>query len=417
MSNKALSLSIIGPLRKKSALESRDPSARPTAKERLDAPGRGARPGGRAGRGMTADFSLRVLALVTDGFGGHGGVAQYNRHFLSSLAACDRIGEVIVLPRAVSISPGPLPSRVRQLLPVRGRVAYSFAALRAARAHRPIDIVFCGHLFMAPLAAALAQLLGAKLWIQVHGIEAWQALSGLHRRSVETAVLVTAVSRYTRRRLLEWVGIDPGQVKVLPNTVDPRFKPAPKSDILLDRHRARGKKVLMTVGRLASSERYKGHDQVIRTLRRVLSNHPATIYLIVGDGDDRARLEALALEFGVAEIVEFVGHIDDEQLPDYFRLADVFVMPSTGEGFGIVFLEAMASGITVIGGNQDASLDPLADGLLGTVVDPLNQEQLASAICAALRTPSAKIDDARRFNVQAFTEHLYALIGASFAPR
>jgi phosphatidylinositol alpha-1,6-mannosyltransferase len=371
----------------------------------------------RGARLMTADFSLRVLALVTNGFGGHGGVAQYDRHFLSSLAACDRIGEVIVLPRANATSPHPLPSRVRQLPPARGRVAYSFAALRAARAHRPIDIVFCGHLFMVPLAAALAKLLCAKLWIQVHGIEAWQALSGLHRRSVETAVLVTSVSRYSRRRLLEWVGVDPAQVKVLPNTVDPQFKPGPKSDILLDRHRARGKKVLMTVGRLASSERYKGHDLVIRTLRRVLSDHPETIYLIAGDGDDRERLEALAVEFGVVEKVEFVGHIDAQQLPDYFRLADVFVMPSTGEGFGIVFLEAMASGIAVIGGNQDASLDPLADGLLGTVVDPLNQDQLASAICAALRTPSVKIDRARRFDLQGFSEHLYALVGANFTAR
>ena len=92
-------------------------------------------------------------------------------------------------------------------------------------------------------------------------------------------------------------------------------------------------------------------------------------------------------------------------------------MPSTGEGFGIVFLEAMASGVAVIGGNQDASLDPLADGVLGTVVDPLNQEQLASAICAALRTPSASIDRARRFGVQAFSEHLHALVRASFTPR
>ena len=270
---------------------------------------------------------------------------------------------------------------------------------------------------MAPLAAALAKLFCAKLWIQVHGIEAWQALAGLHRRSVERAVLVTSVSRYTRRRLLEWVGIDPAQVKVLPNTVDPRFQPGPKSEVLLDRHRARGKKLLMTVGRLASSERYKGHDQVIRALRRVLSNHPETIYLIIGDGDDRARLEALAVEFGVTEKVEFVGHVDAEQLPNYFRLADVFVMPSTGEGFGIAFLEAMASGIAVIGGNLDASPDPLADGVLGTVVDPSNQEQLASAICAALCAPPVKIDRATRFDVQAFSEHLYALVEASFTPR
>ena len=108
----------------------------------------------------------------------------------------------------------------------------------------------------------------------------------------------------------------------------------------------------MTVSRLASSERYKGHDRVIRSLPRVLLKHPETIYLIVGDGDDRPRLEALASEFGVRDKVRFAGLVAGEELPDYFRLADVFVMPSTGEGFGIVFLEAMACGIDVIGGNQ-----------------------------------------------------------------
>src|SRR5262245_58336147 len=123
---------------------------------------------------MTAQFPLRVQALVTDAFGGHGGVAQYNRHLLSSLAACDGI-EVIVLPRARAISPSTLPSNVRQLRPVQGRLAYSLAALWIIKAHRPIDIVFCGHLFMVPLAAAITTLLRAKLWVQVHGIEAWQA--------------------------------------------------------------------------------------------------------------------------------------------------------------------------------------------------------------------------------------------------
>src|SRR5204863_3572114 len=142
------------------------------------------------------------------------------------------------------------------------------------------------------------------------------------------------------RRVLAQIVIDPTRVRVLPGTVDPRFRPGPKPHALLDRYDARGKKVLLTVARLSSSERYKGHDRVIRTLPRVLRDHPQTLYLIVGDGDDRARLEALALEFGVAEKVRFAGHIDAELLPDHFRLADVFVMPSTGEGFGIVFLEA-----------------------------------------------------------------------------
>ena len=211
--------------------------------------------GGGLSGNLMAESSLRVLALVTDAFGGHGGIAQYNRDFLSSLAACEGVGDVIVLPRASAKSPGTLPSGVRQLPPVQGRLAYSLAALGAARAHRPIDVVFCGHLFMAPLAAIIAKLLRARLWVQVHGVDAWDELSSLYRRSVETAALITSVSRYTRRRLLEWVGIDPVRVKVLPNTVDPRFQPGPKPGYLLERYAARGRKVLMTVSRLASSER------------------------------------------------------------------------------------------------------------------------------------------------------------------
>ena len=234
---------------------------------------------------------------------------------------------------------------------------------------------------------------------------------------MESARIVTAVSRYTRRRLLQWVGIDPARVKVLPNTVNPQFQPGPKPAYLLDRHAAGGKKVLLTVSRLASPERYKGHDRVIRTLPRVLLHHPDTIYLIVGDGDDRPRLESLAVECGVAKNVQFAGLVPPEELPDYFRLADVFVMPSTGEGFGIVFLEAMATGIRVIGGNQDGSRDALCDGALGTLVDPENGEELASAILAALDDPARTGDRTSRFKPDLFTDHLNALLNWSLLKR
>jgi phosphatidylinositol alpha-1,6-mannosyltransferase len=369
-----------------------------------------------SGDKLVARSSMRVLALVTDAFGGVGGIAEYNRHFLSSLAACDRIGDVLVLPRASGSCPETLPLGVRQLPPVQPRLAYSLTALRTAT-HGPFDVVFCGHLFMAPLAVAIARLIRARLWVQVHGIEAWRPLSGQHRKSVEMAALVTSVSRHTRRRLLEWTGIDPARVKILPNTMDPRFRPGAKPDYLLERHAAGGRKVIMTVSRLASSERYKGHDQVIGILPRVLMRHPETIYIVVGDGDDRPRLEALAARLGLEKNVRFVGPVVPEELPNYLRLADVFVMPSTGEGFGIVFLEALATGIHVIGGNKDGSLDPLADGQLGQLIDPDNEEELLSSICSALSTAPTAVDRASRFNAQAFAEHLHALVWSNFTTR
>ena len=164
------------------------------------------------------------------------------------------------------------------------------------------------------------------------------------------------------------------------------------------------------MSRLAASEQQKGQDRVIRVLPRVLSEHPDTVYLIVGEGDDRARLESLIIQFGVEENVQFVGMANPEELPDYFRLADVYVMPSTQEGFGIAFLEAIASGIHVIGGNADGSLDPLGDGLLGTAIDPANCNELASAICASIHAAPAIEDRSTRFKVQPYREHLEALV-------
>ncbi len=170
----------------------------------------------------------------------------------------------------------------------------------------------------------------------------------------------------------------------------------------------------MTVSRLASSERYKGQDRVIRILPRLRSEHPDIVYLVVGDGDDRPRLEALALECGVTEQVVFVGRVSQDELPDYFRLADVFVMPSTGEGFGIVFLEAMASGANVIAGNQDGSRDALGDGALGTLVAPDNLDELASAIRSALDKPTRNGDNSSRFRPRLFAEQVNMLLQAFF---
>jgi phosphatidyl-myo-inositol dimannoside synthase len=358
-----------------------------------------------------ATSPLRVLVLVTDAFGGHGGIAQYNRDFISSLATCDGIRDVVVLPRIGETSN--TPAKVQQLRPKRGRLAYSLSALHVALG-KQIDVVFCGHLLMAPLGAALAKLLGVPLWIQVHGIDAWHGLSPVHRWAIETADIVTSVSRYTRQQLLQWVRIDPACVKVLPNTVDPRFRPQPKLARLLERYGASGKKVLLTVSRLASSERYKGHDGVIRALPRVLAQHPETVYLVVGDGDDRSRLEAIAIQTGVSEHVHFAGLVGADDLPDHYRLADVFVMPSTGEGFGIAFLEAMASGVPVIGGNRDGSVDPLADGELGTAINPDDEDQLVAAICTALRSSSDTSNRAARFDALNFKRHLEALLASHF---
>ena len=176
-----------------------------------------------------------------------------------------------------------------------------------------------------------------------------------------------------------------------------------------------GRRVILTVGRLSASERYKGHDRIIAALPGIIACVPDAAYLIVGSGDDQPRLQRLAREAGVGDRVVFAGHVPDPELPDYFGLADVFAMPSTGEGFGIAFIEAAASGVPVIGGNCDGSVDALADGRIGRLVDPHAPAEIEGAVIDALlgRHPvPADSEEMRRFAFARFAAHVDALVGA-----
>jgi phosphatidyl-myo-inositol dimannoside synthase len=309
--------------------------------------------------------SPTMLAIVTDAFGGRGGIAQYNRDFLGALAETGAVSSITVLPRqAPDVSA--TPERIGQTPARRGRIVFSIAALRRALV-RPIDLVFCGHLFMAPLSALIARLKGAKLIVQTHGVEAWPRPSRLQRAAVESADLVLCVSRYTRAAVLSWATIAPERVLVVPNTVREAFTPGDGSTTRASLA-AGSKRVLLTVGRMDSCERCKGQDLIIAAIPYIVAQGHDVEYLVVGEGDDRARLEALARDVGVSERVRFLGAIGLQSLIEIYRMADLFVMPSTGEGFGIAFLEAMASGTPALGLDVAGARDALADGELGTAV-------------------------------------------------
>ncbi len=117
-----------------------------------------------------------------------------------------------------------LPERIEQTPARPGRIGYSVAALRTALL-RPVDLIFCGHLFMAPLAALIARLKRAKLIVQTHGIEAWSRPSKAQRSALEAADLVLCVSRHTRAAVLSWAAIAPERVLVVPDTVREAFTP------------------------------------------------------------------------------------------------------------------------------------------------------------------------------------------------
>lgn len=141
------------------------------------------------------------------------------------------------------------------------------------------------------------------------------------------------------------------------------------------------------MARLASEERYKGIDEVMAVMPELLSIHPHLVYLVVGDGDDRARLENRAETLGISSHMRFTGKILEDEKVGHYRLADAFVMPGRGEGFGIVYLEAMACGVPVVGSLLDGSQEALLDGELGVLVDPEDRRSLISGIDEALQRP------------------------------
>ncbi|MBV8525859.1 MAG: glycosyltransferase family 4 protein [Acetobacteraceae bacterium] len=323
-----------------------------------------------------------VLALVTEAFGGRGGIAQYNRDFLRVLAEKSTVSAITVRPRNAPDQPV-TPAKVTQAPPRTSRLAYSIGAVLTAL-RRPIDIVFCGHLYMAPLAWLVARLKGAKLVVQMHGVEAWSRPSHLRRAAVEAADVVLCVSRYTRSSVAGWLAIAPERLVVVPDTVGTAFSPG-HSSALRATLGIGDKKVLLTVARMDSRERGKGHDRVIEAIPQLVAVGYEVVYLIVGEGDDRAHLEGLAHNQGVGDRVRFLGAISPRDLPEFYRIADLFVMPSTQEGFGIAFLEAMACGTPALGLDVAGARDALADGELGTVVS--HEDDLAAVVSGLLAEP------------------------------
>ena len=249
------------------------------------------------------------------------------------------------------------------------------------------DLIISTHLNFTPVAYQLKKLRGIPYWTIAHGVDAWNIDNPKLQRALHHADHILAVSDYTRDRLLKEQNLDPEKVSILYNTFDSsKFKPAPKPTYLLDRYQLKPKQpIILTVARLSASEQYKGYDQIIRAIPKIRDLIPDVHYIIVGKGDDKSRIDQLITELKLENCVTLAGFVPDAKLCDYYNLCDLFAMPSKGEGFGIVYLEALACGKPVLGGNQDAAIDALCHGKLGALVNPDDVDEIAQTIIQILQ--------------------------------
>ena len=211
---------------------------------------------------------------------------------------------------------------------------------------------------------------------------------------------------------MRWSNLTQKKYALLPNAItQSHYGVGPKSAELVEWYGLRGKTVVMTLGRLAAEEKYKGFDEIMDLLPALIKQIPQIAYVIVGDGDDRPRLEAKAKSLGVGDRVVFTGFIREAEKADHYRLADAFVMPGRGEGFGFVFLEALACGIPVVGSKLDGSREALRQGELGLLVDPDRPDDIAAGILEALKRPRGVIPEGLNyFSFENFTKRCHRLL-------
>ncbi|MHB8624634.1 MAG: glycosyltransferase family 4 protein [Aggregatilineales bacterium] len=229
-------------------------------------------------------------------------------------------------------------------------------------------------LIMHPYAAICAYRAHIRnYFVWSHGIDVWGEWSVPFTRGMENACHLVTVSQYTCAILHQQ--LPNRDISIIYPMVDTtRFVRGPAA-------RTGPPHVLLTVGRLVKAEAYKGHESVIRNLTAVQQRVGAAVeYWIAGEGDDRSRLEQIARNYSVSDSVKFLGRVSDQQLVSLYQACDIFVMPSAGEGFGIVYLEANACEKPVIGSIIGGTADAVEHGVTGLCIDPHSDNMLVNAI-------------------------------------
>ena len=355
----------------------------------------------------------RTLLLAPEIFASEGGIPRILQSYLKAL--CELAGEndsvrLVALNDSIVASSDVRRSANEKLeewfVCSRNKPRFVRAALRLSRG---CDRIICGHVAQLPVAW-LAQRLNPRLryYLVAHGIEVWRKFNFAERLALRGAEKIFCVSDYTRQELLKHSPLPAGRAVVLSNALDPRFKIAAGIPL------AQCAPTILTVTRLTHADRYKGVQHLIEAMPAIRTALPAATLRIVGRGDDLPRLHALRNQLGLtAEAVEFLGYVDDKRLAAELRSCRLFALPSKNEGFGLVFLEAMAHGRPCLGARA-GGVPEVITAETGCLVAFGDVASIAAGAVAALRRDWEEIQilaRAREFAYEPFKRKLALQLG------
>ncbi|MBS0662235.1 MAG: glycosyltransferase family 4 protein [Verrucomicrobia bacterium] len=355
---------------------------------------------------------MRILLLAPELFTTDSGIPRMLRLYLKAL--CDLAGErggqvdFVALNDVVvdttELRPYSGPAFRRWSVCGRDKVRFIRESLRLGR---EADLIVCGHVGQLPVAW-LARLLHRRIRyvLVAHGIEVWRPFTFWQRRALAGAERILCVSEFTRGELRRRTGLDAERFVVVPNALDPQLAPpAPPAPLPAE-------PVILAVARLARSDAYKGIDHLIAAMPAIRAAEPRARLRIVGRGDDRDRLYQLARQLKVLEAVEFAGFVPNEQLHGEFERCRLFALPSQREGFGLVYVEAMAHGRPCLGARDGGTTEVITPET-GVLVTYGDAPALAAAAVAALRrawAPEPILARAEHFSYSQFRTRLASLL-------
>jgi glycosyltransferase involved in cell wall biosynthesis len=354
---------------------------------------------------------MNSLLLTPDLFAGEGGIARILRLYLKALCELaterDAVRVVSLNDRVFDTSelrPYANASLREWVACGRSKIRFAAAALRlGARSDR----IVCGHVAQLPLAWAACRLGRRKpYYLVAHGIEVWRPFSFLERRAIRGARRVFCVSDFTRRQLLQYCPLPFERTAVLPNALDPRLDPPAPSGA------PAGPPIILTVSRVSAADAYKGIDHLITAMPAVRAQVPGARLRIVGRGDGLAGLQAHAHRLELGDAVDFAGYVSDAELHAEFSRSRMFALPSQKEGFGLVYLEAMAHGRPSLGARSGGVPEVITDDT-GTLAEYGDVPGIAAAIVAILRRDwplEPLLERARTFSYLRFRERLASLL-------
>jgi len=322
---------------------------------------------------------MRILFLCLGIYRPEGGMERFNQRVvrvLSEMVQNKKIERVSVISLWDDTQNNPVLPGICFTGNASNKLATTIYFLQKILSERP-DIILYGHILFSPLAL-IGRIIHpkGKSILFVHGTEVWENPFFLNMWFCDKGFTnFITVSKHTAKKLMDTYKISSSRIFIHLNAIDDK----PLRGEEHQKNELAGHYNLISICRLSTNGLHKNIDRIIEAMPKILTHFPGTHYYIIGDGDWRGELVEMCSRLGLNPFVHFLGWLNDKEKDRYLKASDIFILPSVGEGFGIVFLEAWQNRLPIITSNQGAAPEIVEHNRGGLCVEP-NPDAITKAV-------------------------------------